>query len=142
MAEEILVRDPLTKEMLDAGSELWDRLKSTGFLLKGLFWLYTQDGNDWRLVVVSPSVDSEGAKKVYERIWEAIYKGPSPIHGLELYQISAMSPHNDLLRAVTSRFPGRILLDWRFRREYVEGVYIEDSYIYFIDPNLQVQNGR
>src|SRR4051812_27792283 len=57
VAEELLVKEPLTKEMIEAGEQLRQRLKSTDLKLVGLFWLYSLESNDWQLTLVSLQID-------------------------------------------------------------------------------------
>src|SRR5215470_7017032 len=100
MAEEILVKEPLTKEMIEVGKEMSLRLRERGFDLVCSLWLYEAEYNRWRLILASPVVDREGPRKAYEKIDEILQDNWEM--DIWLPNISALSPSDPLIRAIRS----------------------------------------
>src|SRR5271165_3994569 len=100
MAEEILVKEQLTPEMITVGRDMSLRLRDRGFELVSSFWFYHLESNSWRLVLASPVVDREGPRKAYEIIDQILQENWDM--GLWLRDISALSPSNRLVQAVRS----------------------------------------
>jgi len=55
MAEETMVKDILTKEMIQAGADLVRRLDEAHLEVNASLWLYIPDANLWRLVIAHTS---------------------------------------------------------------------------------------
>jgi hypothetical protein len=56
MAEELLVRNNLTKEMIEAGKALIDNLDKAGLKVNTAMWLLYPESDTWKLIIVSPEV--------------------------------------------------------------------------------------
>src|SRR5213080_3706035 len=102
MAEEILVKEYLTKEMIEAGKELLHRLETANFEVVAAFWLYYSEAQEWRLTLAWPLVDKEGPRKAYEKIGEVLDQAGNKISGLGLLNVTVVSPNNTLVRALAS----------------------------------------
>ncbi len=145
MAEEVVVKEQLTPDMIAAGDELTKRLRSDrDFYLVCSLWLYTSESNDWKLVVATPIAESPGPIHVYQRI-QGIIGEDWPAHlEIHLYTISVLRPNHSFVRALRSlghfeiqelppgprptvRMPKRIT----FTR--IQDVFIEDALIYYIE---------
>jgi hypothetical protein len=145
VAEEIVVKEHLTQEMISAGDDLTKRLRQDqDFDLLCSLWLYSSDVNRWRLIVATPIVDNSGPIHAYQRI-EGIVGEDWPYPDTPLYEISILRSNHSLVRALRSlgpfeiqelppgprpsatvRVPKRIKL----RRE--QDVFIEDALVYYI----------
>ncbi len=68
MAEETVVKEMLTQEMIQAGAEITRRLDEAHLEVRASLWWYIPDKNLWRLIVASPAVRLDGPKKVYQKI--------------------------------------------------------------------------
>ncbi len=131
MAEETLVKEPLTAEMIEAGKQLTSRLDRTDFEVLSSLWLFTSETNQWRLVLASPQLDREGPKKAYTRIQAVLSQRPNEVAGLNLQNITALSPDDPLIRLLrTAIRTGRGLSGIRFSRNRINDTFIEDAYIY------------
>ncbi len=129
MAEEVVVKDQLTNEMVAAGRELTEQLAIRDSTLVSALWLYDPESNQWRFVVASPRVDTEGPLKVYEIVEQTLHeKGIK----LPLKNVSAWSPTNPIIVALKSTLRVGGPADVRFTRNRVNDVYIDDSYILFL----------
>jgi hypothetical protein len=60
MAEETLVKEMLTDEMKKAGAELTRKLDEAKWPVTASFWYFVSDDNQWKLIVASPKLESEG----------------------------------------------------------------------------------
>ena len=131
MADEMVVKESLTNEMIDAGAELIRCLDAAGFELNAGLWLYMEEPNAWRLILASSIVTKEGPKKAYQKIQSVMSKMPEDRKVISLANISAVGPDKPivaLLRNAVKTDNG--ISGVRFTRNAVNGQYIEDSYIY------------
>ena len=58
MAQDTVVKEPLTEAMIRAGAELTRRLDELRWPVFASLWLYLSEGNQWRLMLASPLVAS------------------------------------------------------------------------------------
>ncbi len=137
MAEDILVKEPLTREMIDAGQELLRRLDEVGFEVAAAFWLYTSETNRWRLMLAHPGVDVTGAKPAYGTIWDVLYGRPDGIADLESTDTTVLSSSDNLVRAVASVGHMIDISGKRLGPTGLNGVYVDDIYIYFIRDSVE-----
>lgn len=144
MAEETLVKETLTQEMVDSGMELARALLGQQIELTACFWLYSAEANDWKLAVSFPQVDTEGPKKAYETIQtiQSVIRPagfrqsePEPARFarlLRLYldDITVLGPSHRLVRSVLA-----VPLDpdspgVRFKRSRLGDSFFDDVYVY------------
>jgi hypothetical protein len=131
MAEETLVKEVLTKEMIQAGADLMRRLDEAHLRVSALLWLYIPDANLWRLVIASPAVRDDGPKKVYQKIQSVLSKIADDESTISLQDISVVEPDDpliSLLRASLKTEAG--ISGIRCSRNAIDGHFIEDAYIY------------
>lgn len=140
MAEEVVVKEQLTPEMVQAGDELTKRLRSDkDFDLLCSLWLYSSDFNRWRLTVGTPIVDSSGPIQAYRHI-EAAVGGDWPYPDTPLYEISILRSNHSLVRALRSLgpFPAgpaptpAVKFHKKIRLTPVQDVFIEDALVYYV----------
>ncbi|HEX9990827.1 MAG TPA: hypothetical protein VGE45_20405 [Chloroflexia bacterium] len=141
MAEEILVKEPLTKEMIEAGEALERILVSARFDLAAIFWLYTSEANKWRLMIASPQVDNEGPKKTYATIREILSKAASMAPDLDLWSITVLGSGETLVRTLAGANRHLGLSNKRLPGIYLNGVNIEDMYVYYIADSVEPLRG-
>lgn len=131
MAEETLVGDVLSSEMILSGKQLLSAVDSK-LPIDAAFWLLPQDTSSWRLVLATPAVRVEGPKAVYRKLM-ALLKRVEPPLGLSMSNISVIDtadPVVSLLRLAIRTTRG--IGDVRFTRNTINGVFIPDAYIYRI----------
>lgn len=133
MAEEVVVKDPLTQEMIAAGRELTKQVEAAGLDLVCSLWLFATETNQWRLVFGTTRVDSDGPLKVYAAIQDILEGQSESAQGIDLQNISVMSPNQPLIKAIRSAFKVEAgFVEIRFTRSRIGDVFVEDSLIYFI----------
>jgi hypothetical protein len=131
MAEEVVVKEVLTREMIKAGSKLIHYIKQTDLVIDTCFWLYLSESNIWRLIIASPEVKAHGPRKVYQKIQPILSKITDDLNGISLINISVVENDNRqalaLRRAMESY---EINANGRFVSGVYGGVYIEEAYVY------------
>lgn len=146
MAEDVVVKEQLTPDMIAAGDELTKRLlQDPNFDLVCSLWLYTSESNNWKLVVSTPIAENSGPIHVYQLI-QGIIGEDWPAHlDMHLYSISVLRSNHSFVKALRSlghfeiqEFPPgprptptvRVPKKITFTR--IQDVFIEDALIYFI----------
>ena len=71
MAENTVVKEQLTDEMIEAGAHLTQKLDELGLPVPVAMWLFMPDINEWRLLFASPNISTTGPREVYRQIQEA-----------------------------------------------------------------------
>lgn len=147
MAEEILVRTSLNDQMLEAGTKLLQDIKDANFDIMAAFWLFFVEAGEWRLVLVSPRVDSDGPRKLYAELSERLYDGKEKVYGLDIMNITFMSLNDKIVGALAGanwsykRSLGYGLSGQRLYDVHLNGTYIENMYLYFIDDSIKIPRG-
>ncbi len=126
-----MVKAGLTKEMIQAGSQLLELLDRANFRARACFWFYFPESDRWRFVVASPEVRARGPHAVYRKIQRFARRIP---HASELFAPGDVTVVKDtdplvvLLRKAVSTGPG--ISGIRFTSNSVNGTFIDDAYIY------------
>ena len=120
----------LVEADMEAGKALLKRLDEVKFKVKAALWLYMPDPEEWRLVLASPSIDTDGPKKAYEKVQSELQESDGRSE-LSLQNISLVSPHDKLIKALkTTIKTGKEMSHIRLTRNVINGLFIEDAYIY------------
>lgn len=133
MAQETVVKDFLSNEMISAGEELTRRLDKVQFEVTSSFWLYDPDSNVWRMTIANPQVEADGPARAYKKVQSVISRMPEDqpkIHLKDITVIDSKDPLISLLRKVVRT--GKGISGHRFSRNAINGVWFEDAYIYRI----------
>lgn len=130
MAEATVVKEALTPEMIALGKGLTLQLDKEQHPPSASLWLYRPDVAEWRLLMSLPDLPQTGPLDGYRRIQEAI-KNQGDHLPIALASIELVEPNHPLLlllRKAIRTGPG--MSGIRFSRSVVDGVYVEDAYIY------------
>lgn len=131
MAQDLLVGDQLTEDMITTGEHVVRALDGLNVLVKGAFWLLLPDQHIWRLVIASPEVRTLGPKAVYRKISNALKKLPPDAKSIGIKDISVVEADNQLvllLRKLVTTGPR--ISNIRMSRNVVDGQLIEDALLY------------
>ena len=130
MAEEILVKEVLSSEGIEAGEELLRRLDAARAEVIAAYWIFNPEAGDWRLEFVSPLVESRGPLWFYALVLSLCEAEPKLTSRLDFGVISVLGPkyssYKQLASAVKSR---KDLSGVRLNRIMVGGQLV-DLYIY------------
>lgn len=130
MAQDLLVGEQLSSDMIESGARLVAALDKLNVVVKGAFWLLMQE-HVWRLFVASPEARTVGPKALYRKIRSANSKVASPASTVSTADISVIddkAPLYGLLRSTIQTGPG--ISGIRFSRNVINGQLIEDAYLY------------
>jgi hypothetical protein len=131
MAQEILVKEVLSSDEIDAGVELLRLLdSSTQLKVIAAYWIFVPEVGAWRLMFVSPQVETKGPLRVYMQIFQLLNLDPRLSFLIPSDRISVEGPnyssYKEILSAVNSK---KKLTGVRFNHLVVGG-QIADLYIY------------
>ncbi len=134
MVTEILVKEPLEREMIEGGNELLNRLEKSGIKVAVAFWLWSSEIDRWELVISSTWVNKLGAIESFRQLHGIYYGNSGPIAGLKLLQIDLAETKRPLLKALRAEakkyrkdFAGE-----RLKGSWFGNTRIDDAYIYFV----------
>lgn len=120
----------LVEPKIKVGKELIQRLDRSQFPMDAALWLFMPEVERWRLMIASRLVDSKGPKETYREIQKVLsqWSGASK---LSLSEITVVSPKDSLIKVLRkAEKTGPTLTGTRMSRSAIDGVYIEDAYIY------------
>ena len=108
-------------------------LQSTSFPVSASLWFYISEINAWRLIIGTPGVRANGPKEAYEKIQSVVASIPDTQAKISLKDITVVDTDSDplisLLRTLF-QLPG--VNGIRFSDNVINGVLIEDAYLYRI----------
>ena len=131
MAKDILVTESLTDSMMKTGAKLIERLDAKNSEVKSAFWLYFSEEKTWKLMVASPLVDKEGPRVYYKRIVDANTQATTEEEIVSLNDIGVINTNHQIVQLLKFMIAtGDGTSGIRFSRNTINGVFIEDTYIY------------
>ena len=131
MAKEILVRDQLSDEMIQAGEKLLNLLEVSDEPVLGAFWLFLPDEHLWRLYIASDLVRTAGARQAYQQVHEALKRFHQDEWVLSLHDITVIDGSDKVFQAFSHAINDDVQLNkQRFFRERVQQQFIEDAWVY------------
>lgn len=131
MAEEVLVKEGLSSEMISAGAEFARHLLNSQLITDGLLWLYSPENNAWSFVIASPEVRTRGPKKVYQDVRAVLSRIPKDEQRIPFDSIVVLDSNDPLILLLrTAITTGQGISGIRFSRNVINGVLIDDAYIY------------
>ena len=131
MAQDSVVKEILTDAMVSAGAELTRKLDETRWPVFASLWFYIPEGMQWKLLLASPRVASDGPKKSYETVQAALEGTPAAKAVLSLSDIAVTDPNNPLIMLLRAAVgTGPTISGIRFSKNVINGQFIEDAYIF------------
>lgn len=112
------------------GEGLIEALDAAGFPVQAALWFYLSDPGEWRLIVASPLTDKDGPRGAYEQVQSVLTKLRPPLD-ISLSDISVVGSKDELIKLLRQAIgTGSGISGIRFTRNTINGVFIEDAYIY------------
>ena len=114
---------------VEAGKQLIIALDASGLDVKAAFWLYREEGEEWRLYIATPLVKECGPREAYVRVLQVLKT--SKISSIGLSQISVIDPSDGLVTVLSFAInTGPGITGVQFVGNTVNGVYIRAAHIY------------
>lgn len=126
-----MVKTALTPQLIQEGAELLQALDTAGLAPDAAFWLYFPDVNAWKLVLADMKVGPQGPRGVYRQVQRVLGTLSDTVKALSLADIAVAKPDAPVvavLRRAIRTGPG--VGGIRFSQNVIDGVLIEDAYIY------------
>src|SRR3989304_3510900 len=128
MAENTVVKEYLTEEMIEAGAKLTAKLKEMGLPIAAAMWFFTPEINEWRLLFASTEVSTEGPLSVYRKVQEAQDALGEEVAAAPFAVIKVLDANHQLVQLLrvalkTEGGVSRI----RFSKNVINGHFIEDA---------------
>lgn len=135
MVEKVAVAQDLSPEMVKAGERLLAEFDRRQVPVSGMLWWYQAEPEIWRLIVVMPEVKSRGPVLAYQKVQSILPDMPEDQPTLGLENISVWDAEDSIISLMRKavRIGGRGAGGVRFSRNSIDGVYIDDAYIYRLD---------
>lgn len=131
MDTQVVVKEGLSAEMIEAGKELVQQLDKIKFTVHAALWLYLPDVNTWRFIIANPEVNTDGPTNAYRKIQNALARLPQGTPQIELREITVIDSNDPLIsmmRRIIST--GSEISGIRSSHNVINGTLIEDTYIY------------
>ncbi len=119
----------LLNEDIERGRRALSALDDAGFDVRAAFWVFDEDGQDWRFTIAEPTVDLKGTHALYEQMAQAL-RGKLDV--LPLRDVYLVSPDDQLVSLVRLAVstPPSATSGINFRGHVVMGTTVPDMYIY------------
>ena len=135
MAENTVVKEQLTEDMIEAGARLTAKLDEVGLSVAAAMWLFMTESNEWRLIFASPELPTAGPHAVYRKIERARQALGEKAAAAPMSAIGLLDPNDQLVQLLrtalkTSGGVSRV----RFSKNAINGHFIDDALLYRIAP--------
>lgn len=123
-----MAKTSLVDKYLNDGRMLVSALDRDGFLIDTTMWFYSDELDEWQLIVATPLVDQLGLRETLRRVQSII--GNLTSISLSLSDISFLSPNSNLINAIKSTV--RRSKDVKLKGTVTNGILVNDAYIYCV----------
>lgn len=126
-----MVEADLTKELIDAGARLVEKLDKRGLAPDAAFWLYSPEEQTWKLLLVEVKLAKKGPRAGYSEVQKILAKYEEELGDLRLDDLVLEKPDArivELIRKAVRTGPG--VSGIRFKNNVIDGTLIDDAYIY------------
>ena len=126
-----MVETSLTPELIEKGAALVAALDQAGTSPDAAFWFYMPDIKAWKLVLVEVKIGPQGPREIYKQVQRALTSLSKTSKALPLEDVALAKPDSpvvSVLRKAVRLGPG--ISGMRFSQNVIDGVLIEDAYIY------------
>jgi hypothetical protein len=118
----------LVNTEIQAGQEVLEALETAGLTIRTAFWGRLSESREWRLFLITPSVDEKGPREVYAQIQKILRKRQL---NFLVSQFIVVGPHDpvakELRRALLPVERGSTSV---LSVKSISGETIEDAYVY------------
>ncbi len=119
----------LVSELITEGQRLIEALQRNRFAIAAALWHFIPESLEWRLVIVSPSIEQSGPMAGYSRVQRVLASiNPTSLNLSDIVLIGPNSQEYQALRQIISH-PGRFLGTVPVAMP-IHNVTFEDDYLY------------
>ena len=101
-----MYRKVLVETEIRSGERLLEQLDLARIPVTAAFWLYADDAAEWRLLIVSPSVETLGPRQLYALLGVILMSPSDAPISIPLERIFLLSPHDNRYQQVRMAAPG------------------------------------
>ena len=131
MAENTVVKEQLSAEMIEAGAELTAELDVMDPSITASLWLFEPEINEWRLLIASPEVSKSGRRDIYHKIGLARRALGEKAAAVPMSLISVVDSNQELVQLFRIAVrTGAGVSRVRFSKNVINGHFIDDALIY------------
>lgn len=123
-----MAKTALVDKYINDGRRLVSALDNEGFLIDTAMWFYSEELDEWQLIVATPLVDQLGLRETLRRVQSVI--GNLMSISLSLSDISLLSPDSNLINAIKTTV--RRSKDVTLKGTVTNGILVDDAYIYCV----------
>ena len=126
-----MVETQLTPELISEGVKLLQGLDDAGEAPDAALWFYFPDIGAWKLLLAEVKVGPTGPRDVYRTIQKTLQSLRDQVTHLSLEDVAVAKPDAPLIRLLRQAIAtGPGVSGIRLTRNVINGVPIEDAYIY------------
>ena len=125
------VETGLTRELIDAGAKLVEKLDERGLAPDAAFWLYSPEEEAWKLLLVEVKLAKKGPKAAYSEVQKILAKNGKEFGNLRLDDLVLEKPDARIVELIRKAVrTGPRITGLRFKNNVIDGTLVEDAYIY------------
>ncbi|HSD58078.1 MAG TPA: hypothetical protein VLB04_07830 [Methanotrichaceae archaeon] len=118
----------LVDKFINDGRILIGALEKENFVIDTAMWFYSEETDEWKLVIATPLVDEIGPRETYRRIQAILEELPSL--SITLTDITALRPSNSMIKALKSNIGHSREIS--LKGTVFDGILINNAYIYCV----------
>jgi hypothetical protein len=123
-----MAKTALVDDEVELGRRATEALDGANVDVRASFWYHDPDAEEWHLVIVTPLAESDGPRASYARILRALRDCDVDLPGRRIVAKGPGAPLVRSLRRIVRT--GRGITGIRLSDNVVDGVVIEDAYVY------------
>jgi hypothetical protein len=123
-----MAKTALLDKYINDGRILIALLEKEGFPIDTAMWFYSEELDEWQLLIATPLVDEVGQRETLKRVQSVMRNEPTI--SLSLIDISILSPQGSLINAIKSTV--RRSKDVVLKGTVANGILVNDAYIYCV----------
>jgi len=115
---------------IEAGKQLVRALDASGLDVRAAFWLYREEGEEWRLYIAMPGVKEHDPREGYSKVLNVLKQ--NKISSIDLSEISVIDPTDRLATVLSLAFQTgpTDIKDIKVVGSAFNGVYFRAAHIY------------
>jgi hypothetical protein len=126
-----MVETQLTPELIAEGAALVKKLDETGTSPDAALWFYFPDVGTWKLLLAEVKLGPTGPRDAYRTIQKTLQLLGNTVTHISLSDVAVAKPDAPIIRVLRRAIAtGPGISGIRFTRNVIDGLMIEDAYIY------------